>query len=314
MRERLAAALRSTAFWVCTGALGLFLAVLFMIGTQGGGSLFTTVLAFASLYALVGLGQMLVVTSGPGNIDLSIPPVMVLAGYLAMGQMQGSGGIAFGIAAALVTGVAAGAVNGALVLAIRIPPMIATLASGFIIQSVATAYSRGSTAAPIPPFADLVTSRPLGLPMLTWLVGLVGLLLLLEFRFGAFGRRVEAIGQNSRAARLASLPVDRTVFLAYVLSGGLAGCTGLLYAAYSGGASLGMAGEFMLISIAVVVLGGTNVAGGQASVIGVFGAAALLYLINVLLNTLHLGPGVKLILTGAILIGVLAVASPRGNQ
>ena len=70
-----------------------------------------------------------------------------------------------------------------------------------------------------------------------------------------------------------------------------------------------MAQDFLLISIAVVVVGGTNVAGGRASTIGLVGAAAFLYLIVTLLNVLQLSAGLKSILTGVIIITVIAVSN-----
>jgi ribose transport system permease protein len=90
-------------FWACAGAVVLLAAATSMIGLPAGAALAHTAFAFAAFYLVVGVGQMLVITSGPGNIDLSIPAVMTLAGYLAMGQMRGHdagliSGLAYGLA------------------------------------------------------------------------------------------------------------------------------------------------------------------------------------------------------------------------
>ena len=90
-----------------------------------------------------------------------------------------------------------------------------------------------------------------------------------------YGRPVLAIGQNPRAARLAGLPVDRARFATYVLCGCFAGLCGFLLSGFSGGAALNMGAEYLLASIAVVVIGGTSVAGGFANVPGLWGAALL---------------------------------------
>ena len=123
-----------------------------------------------------------------------------------------------------------------------------------------------------------------------------------------FGRSVVAIGQNQRAAWLAGVAVPRTMASVYILSGTLAGLGGVLLSAYSGGASLDMAEEFLLSLIAVVVLGGTSIAGGRPTVAGVWGAALFLYLLVTMLNVFRVDAGVRYVLTGLIIIGVLAVA------
>jgi len=82
----------------------------------------------------------------------------------------------------------------------------------------------------------------------------------------------------------------------------------LLLAAFSGGATLDMRADYMLLSVAVVVIGGTQVSGGRASPIGVWGAACFLFLINALLNASGAGAGVRAIIYGALIIGVTTLA------
>ena len=89
----------------------------------------------------------------------------------------------------------------------------------------------------------------------------------------------------------------------------LAGLCGYLLAAFSGGAALNMGEEYLLSSIAVVVIGGTSVAGGFANVPGLWGAALFLFLLVTMLNTFGAGAGVRLVLTGLIIIGVIVAAS-----
>jgi ribose transport system permease protein len=119
---------------------------------------------------------------------------------------------------------------------------------------------------------------------------------------------VTAIGQNSRAAELAGLNVNRTRFLTYVLSAFLAGLCGIVLSGFSGGAALNMGEGFLLASIAVVVIGGTSVAGGRANVPGIWGAALFMYLLETMLNTLGASAGIRLILTGLIIIAVIVAA------
>jgi len=120
---------------------------------------------------------------------------------------------------------------------------------------------------------------------------------------------VIAIGQNPRAARLAGVPTNLIRFATYVQCAVLASVCGYFLAGFSGGAALNMGSEYLLNSIAVVVIGGTSVAGGYANVPGLWGAALFLFLVVAMLNTFGLDAGFRLILTGLIIITVIVVAS-----
>jgi ribose transport system permease protein len=299
-------------FWIFAAALAVWLGTLVASGGQGASAIVTATLSFAVFYAVVGIGQMVVIAAGPGNIDLSIPATMTLAAYLGMGTMAGKdAGLWAGLAIALGVGIAVGAANIALILLLRVPPIIATLASGFVVQSAAIAYSRGSTAKPAPMLSDLVNAKIATLPVVTVALALLSIGVAVVLRRSTFGRSVLAIGQNRRAAALAGIDVPTTLVGVYVISGVLAALAGVLLAAYSGGAALNMAGDFLLASIAVVVLGGTRISGGQATVAGVWGASLFLYLLTVLLNTLQVGAGPRFVLTGIVIIAALSVASGR---
>jgi len=99
-----------------------------------------------------------------------------------------------------------------------------------------------------------------------------------------------------------------------MLSGGIAALTGVLLAAVSGGATLDMGVEYMLISIAVVVIGGTQVTGGRATVIGVWGASMFLFLTNAVLNALGAGAGMRSIAYGLLIIVVVVAAGGRSAR
>jgi ribose transport system permease protein len=136
----------------------------------------------------------------------------------------------------------------------------------------------------------------------------ISILMAVVLKRTLYGRSVLAIGQNMRAAWLSGLDVDRTRFVTYVLSALLAGVCGILLSGFSGGAALNMGEEFLLASIAVVVIGGTSVAGGRANVPGIWGAALFMYLLVTMLNTLGASAGIRLILTGLLIIAVIVIA------
>jgi ribose transport system permease protein len=252
---------------------------------------------------------MFVITLGPGNVDLSLPANIGLASAVAMTVMDGDDGrVALGLFAALGCGFAVGVVNYLLIRALRIPPIIATLSASFVIQSIDISYGRGLQIKPPPGFADFTNIQLLGIPILAILtvVFTVGAGVVLQRT--VYGRSVLAIGQNMRAARLAGIRVGWVRFATYALSGTLGGLDGALLAGYFRGANVDIGNEYLLASIAVVVIGGTSVAGGKANVPGIWGAALFLVLLLTMLNTFGVSAGVRLVLTGFIIVAVITAA------
>jgi ribose transport system permease protein len=271
-------------------------------------------LTFAAFSVMVGLGQMFVITLGPGNIDLAVPATMTLSGTVALKFMAEQNGLVIpGLLIAVGIGAAIGLINYALIKALRIPPIIATLAMAFVVQSAAIATNRGLRIKPPAVLADFTTGFSLGLPNL-FLVALalsvVGWVLLNRT---IYGRWISAIGQSLPAARMAGIPVDGTRAATYVLCSVLAALCGYLLACFSGGAALNMGAEYLLMSIAVVIIGGTAVAGGNSNVPGIWGASIFMFLVVSMFNTYGFQAGARLICTGLIIIGVILLASGRGS-
>lgn len=297
--------------WSFIGAVLVWLAIVAIFGFGIASNVAQTALTYGVFMVLVGLGQMLVITSGVGNIDLSVPSTIALAGVVGMHVMGGADGrIVLGIAAALGVGIVIGLANYALIRMLRIPPIIATLSSSFIIQSVA--ITQGRQLPPTPPaLGAFATGRFLDVPYIALVALALSFALAVLLHRAVYGRRLSAIGQNARAAWLAGVNVHRTRCLAYVMSAMIASLTALLIAATSGGASLDMGVEYMLISIAVVVIGGTLVAGGKATIAGVWGASMFLFLTNAVLNAVGADAGVRSIVYGVLIIAVTVAAGGK---
>ncbi|CCV04528.1 putative ribose ABC transporter, permease [Mesorhizobium metallidurans STM 2683] len=295
--------------WSFIGAGLVWLATVAFTGGYGGGGMITAALSLAVFTVIVGVGQMFVITLGPGNVDLSLPANIGLASAVAMKVMDGNDAmIVVGLLAALACGMAIGAANYLLIRALRIPPIIATLSASFIIQSIDISYGRGLQIKPPPGFADFTNWQVFGIPVLAILTVVFTIGAAIALQRMIYGRSVLAIGQNIRAAWLAGVNVGRTRFLTYTLSGALGGLDGALLAGYFRGANVDIGNEYLLASIAVVVIGGTSVAGGKANVPGVWGAALFLVLLLTMLNTFGVSAGVRLVLTGLIIVGVITAA------
>jgi ribose transport system permease protein len=296
--------------WLATGLV--WLATGLVAGGQGAIQVLTAAFTFATFYVIVGLGQMFVITLGPGNVDLSIPATITLAGAVATKVMATADSmILVGLLVALAIGILVGCFNFLLILALRIPPIIATLSSSFLVQSAAIAYGRGLRIKPPPALADFTTARVMGVPVLAVCVLLLTAVMGVVLHRTVYGRWVVAIGQNIRAAHLAGVNVARTRFTTYVMSAVLAALCGYLLSGFSGGASLSMGEEYLLTSIAVVVIGGSSVAGGFSNVPGLWGAALFMFLVVTMLNTYGFGAGIRYLATGLIIVAVIVAASGR---
>jgi ribose transport system permease protein len=301
--------------WSFIAAFLVWLATIVFTRGQGGGELLTAALTFATFFVIVGIGQMFVITLGPGNVDLSIPATMTLAGSVAMKVMDTQDSMLLvGLLVTIACGLAVGVFNYALILVLRIPPIIATLSSSFVILSTAIAYGRGLRIKPPPVLAEFTTVQIAGVPLLAIVVTALAAMLGLVLHRTIYGRSVLAIGQSLRAARFAGIPVERIRFLTYVLSALLASLCGFLFSGFSGGSSLSMGEQYLLASIAVVVIGGTSVAGGSGNLPGLWGAALFLFLVQSMLNTYQLSAGLRYLATGLIIIAVITAAGGQKTQ
>lgn len=296
------------------GALLVWLASIAFTGGYGAGGMITSALALATFMVIVGVGQMFVITLGPGNVDLSLPANIGLASAVAMTVMNNDDSlVALGLAAAAGTGLAIGIANYLLIRLLRIPPIIATLSASFIIQSIAISYGRGLQIKPPDGFADFANAQMLGVPLLALGTVLFTVLAAVILQRTLFGRGVLATGQNMNAAHLAGVPVERIRAITYAACGLLGGLNGALLAGYFRGASNELGNEYLLASIAVVVIGGTSVAGGKANLPGIWGASLFLVLLLTMLNTFGVSPGVRMLLTGLIIIAVITLAGGERN-
>ena len=303
---------RAPWVWSFVAAFAVWFVTILATGGASTLGLSQAALTFAAFSVIVGTGQMLVITLGPGNIDLAVPATMTLAATVALKYMDTDNALILpGLAIAAGIGACVGIANYALIKTLRIPPIIATMSMSFIVLSTAIWTNRGLRIKPPAWLADFTTSATLGLPNVALVaLAISGVVWVLLMR-STYGRWIAAIGQSLPAARMAGIPVDGVRAVTYVICSVLAAVCGYLLACFSGGAALNMGAEYLLMSIAVVVIGGTAVAGGDSNVPGIWGASLFMFLVVSMLNTYGFGAGVRLILTGTIIIAVILAASGR---
>lgn len=302
--------------WSWLAALATFIVTILFTGGASTFGLSQATLTFAAFSVLVGLGQMLVITLGPGNIDLSVPATITLSGTLALKFMDTQDALILpGLAIAIGIGLCVGIGNYVLIKLLRIPPIIATLSMSFLVQSVAIWSNRGLRIKPPETLSAFASGTTFAVPNIALVALVVSIVIWWLLERSIYGRWISAIGQKLAAARMAGIPVDGTRCLTYVLCAVLAAFCGYLLASFSGGAALNMGAEYLLMSIAVVVIGGSAVAGGNSNVPGIWGASLFMFLVVSMLNTYGFGAGIRLILTGLIIIAVIVAASrPAGAR
>jgi ribose transport system permease protein/erythritol transport system permease protein len=239
--------------------------------------------------AILGLAQLLVIVSGRGGIDLSVGAMVSLVGML-FGFAYGMWGwpLLPALALALAAGVVLGAINGLLVAYLRVPALIATLATYYAFSSLALISNDNapiSTRA-LQDFNSITTSVNLGVPVplqvFTFLLPVAVIVWLLVNRT-PYGRKLYGIGTNEVAARYASLDVQRVRFTAYLLSGLLSAVVAVVTVAQFASArpDAGTVGNGMALpAITIAVLGGVAIAGGVGRVGGVLVAALLIVWLN----------------------------------
>ena len=185
---------------------------------------------FQLVLVLVALGQMAVITTGDGNIDLSIASVMTLSAYVALIVIGGHDSrLLLGVVVTFGLGLLVGSINAALVLLARIPAIIATLATGYVLATASLLANRaipGFTIAPT--LREVATARIVGVPIMAVVAAVVMIVASLLLNRTAYGRTLSAVGQNALAARLAGVRTIRVAAGAFLASSVLAAFTGLL--------------------------------------------------------------------------------------
>jgi Ribose/xylose/arabinose/galactoside ABC-type transport systems, permease components len=291
------------------GSLLLWLAIGIHTGILGMESLYSNGIS-AALLAIPAIGQMIVITTGRGAIDLSIPSVITLSAFFATDLIDGQDrNILYACAVICAIAVLIGLWNSLLVLVVRIPPIIATLATGYILITGTLLYNQGFAVFVIAPsMLSVLRDRFLGVPIIIFVVALLALAVFYILRRTPWGMALAAIGQNLEAAYLAGVKIHRVRVAAYIASAILASLCGIFMSARVGGAFLGMGESFMMETVGAVVIGGTLIFGGRASTIGTLMGALFLVLVVTALQIMGLTIGMQNIVKGLLIIAVLVAA------
>jgi ribose transport system permease protein len=262
--------------------------------------------------ALAAVAQAVVVISG--GIDLSISSQMALTSCVAATLMKAYPGDAnaIGIVVLVVLlGVLLGAVNGALVVITKVPDIIVTLATFFIWAGFALLVRPAPGGAAAPWLKALVVGPFVveWLPKAAILLIVIVAVIWIPLARSRLGLSLYSIGSNQLAAFRSGVPVNRTKFVSYAITGLIAAFAGLSLTASTGIGTAVPEPSYVLISIAAVVLGGVSLAGGIGGVFGPIVAVVVLQLIRDAMTYMKVDSNYGLVAQGIILIGVLMAGS-----
>ncbi len=275
---------------------------------------FNSLLVLSSFLVILSLGQGAVILTG--GLDLSLPWMIGLVGILTAGLISGSNlATVWVLPLGLLLGTALGALNGAGIVLLGLPPIVMTLAMNGILQGAALVYSGGTPAGFASPAERwMMTGRLAGVTPVIWLlVAFVAAALLLLTRT-PFGRRLYAVGNSPLVARLSGVGVGRTLIGVYALSGFCAALVGILLSGFSGQASLGMGDDYLLPSIAAVVVGGTLITGGRGHYLGMLGGVLILTALSTLLAGTMLPSATREVIFGLVVLGAVLALREPGSQ
>jgi ribose transport system permease protein len=266
-----------------------------------------TILRFAAPLAILAAGQTLVMLTG--GIDLSVANTATAAAYIMAGQ--GSQGTVRAVLIGLAVGLAIGTVNGIGVGVFNVNPLIMTLGMASIVIGLLTVEAQSFvTGVPLvpTPVRDLAANSLVGdVPANLLLWAPLAILILLGLRYSGYGRMLYALGDNREAVRLAGLRSWQVLIVVYALCGMFAAVAGIMLVGLTNAADLGLANDYLLPSVAAVVIGGTSIFGGVGGYAGTIMGALILTLMDSILTLLKAQTSVKQILYGAIILALAAL-------
>ncbi|HWX42911.1 MAG TPA: ABC transporter permease [Blastocatellia bacterium] len=257
----------------------------------------------------IGIGMVIIT----GGIDLSVGSVFALLGVLlSMMLTEWGWPAALAVSAVVVIAMSLGLLHGFLVTRLGLQPFIVTLCGLLFYRGLARFVAHDETkgfgsAAGFEGLRDLATGSFIGIPTPFVLLTLISVLMWVVLHRSVYGRYLFAVGRNEEAARYSGINSSRIIAGAYVVSGALAGLAAIIFAFYTNSVSPSSHGNFFeLYGIAAAVLGGCSLRGGEGSIVGILIGAALLQVLQNLVNLLGVPSSLNFAVMGAvILLGVI---------
>jgi ribose transport system permease protein len=273
-----------------------------------------SMLPFAAVLAIAAAGQTLVVQQA--GIDLSVPGAISVSAMLMNTVARTQEGLPalLGIAVAILVPVLAGVLTGLVVSWFRVTPLVATLAMNGLLLGLVLFISGGQIAPRAPEsLTGFALGRSLGIPNLVIVAVVVIALLVLLTTRTVFGRRFIAVGTGLRTSAIAGVPTTRYTALAFALAGACYGLAGVMLATFLGSPAVFVGNDYLLTSIAAVVVGGTVLTGGKGSIVASALGALFLTQVGRVISGMGAPASIQLIVEGAVLLVALALHLSLGR-
>jgi ribose transport system permease protein len=292
----------------------VYLLMLLIRPNLAGISSMQTIVSLAAITAVAGLGQGTVVFGG--GIDMSIPWVLSSSAILFTSVSGGSNDRSLlGAAVAVLFGAAMGMINGFGVSFFGIHPVVMTLALSAILEGSALGWTGGAvTGSPPPAIAHFMKGSAGSMPAVIPALIILTVIVCFVHRQTRFGREYQAVGLNPAASRLAGVRSKGIIIATYMISGVSAALAGMMLSGLAGQSYLAMGSPYLLMSVAVVALGGAAFAGGRGHFLGTLGGAILLSMLVTLLMTFQLPEAVRTIVQGFVILVAVVFASIEFRQ
>ncbi len=294
-----------------------FILLLFIIGVTQSERFFTArnltnVARQSAFLGIVALGQMLVILTA--GIDLSVGSLVKVSILVSAIVMNGeSSNVLPAIIATLGLGVLVGLIHGFLINELRIAPFIVTLASLVILRGIGLTISSSPVGKASQEVMMFYVQKIGPLPIIAWMFFVLIVLTMLLLRYTVFGKYLFAIGGNLEVAHLSGVPVKAVRYGVYVLCSLTAAVTGLLWLSRMGVGDPAIGDGIELQTITAVIIGGTSLFGGRASVLGTLGGVLLLGLTANLLVMLGVSQFIQGLIQGVIIVAAVALYKQEGD-
>jgi ribose transport system permease protein len=308
---------RFTSTGIVFSVLLLAIVVGAILTASNGRNFFSTgnidnILTTTTILGFIAIGQTLVILVG--SLDLSVPFVVSLASVVGGGMMAGNDGrIVPAVLVTLALAVGIGLANGVVVSLMKVHGFIATLGMGLILSGYLASNYQGSSGTAPRAFRLLDATRIGPVPIATLLMLGAAVLAILMLRRTRLGHHLYAVGGNAEVARMSGVRTQVPVIAAHVLCSVLAAVAGLLLLARLGVGqpTVGSQGNYDLMSIAAVVLGGTMLAGGKGNITGTLAGVAIFAVLDNVMGVMQTNPFLKDVVRGLVIVVAVAVYARR---
>lgn len=253
-------------------------------------------------YGILALGMMICMIAG--GIDLSLVGIMNLSGVLAALLIKNEIlPIPLAVVFGIVFGGFCGLLNGTIIAKFNIPAMLVTLCGLELYSGLALAITGGPAINDMPDAFKNIANGSLGpIPYVLFIFIIVTLIIVFVMKYTIYGREVQFLGSNVKAAKYSGIDVDKIIMITYTISGLLGGLSGILISSHLNSAKSSNGSTYTLLSLLIVVLGGISPDGGKGRVVGVTLSIILVQMIANAFIIMKAPDSFRIFVNGSLLI------------